>query len=74
MAGQTLSGTPVRVHAEQAGCGPAPDGAGPEGQSGCAMVTAALRPPLTLTYKKSGFPGALLKPRANIFLLAESAR
>src|SRR6266702_4606655 len=73
MAGQTLSGTPVRVHAERAGCGPAPDGAGPEGQSGCAMVTAALRPPLTLTYKKSGFSGALLKPRANIFLVAEKS-
>jgi len=57
MAGQTLSGTPVRVHAGRARFGPALDGAGSEGQSGCAMVTAALRPPLTLTYKKSGFWG-----------------
>jgi hypothetical protein len=67
MAGQTLSGTPLRVQAGQAGCGPAPGGAGPDGQSGCAMVTAALRSPLTLTYKKSGFPGALLKPARDHF-------
>jgi hypothetical protein len=57
MAGQTLSGTPVRVHAKQASCGPTPGGAGLEEQSGYAMVTAALRPPVTLTYKKSGFRG-----------------
>jgi hypothetical protein len=57
MAGQTLSGTPERVPAEDAGRGPVPGGAGSDGLAWCAMATAASRPPLTLTYKKSGFLG-----------------